>query len=649
MKKNLLIVTVFTLIITLLSFANFDAPSDRFPSHIAYKSIEGTLRGGPIEPDEHFLHPTRCAGCHGYDSLHIANIDADGNDINLVDDWETSMMGLAGKDPLWLAKVRHESLVNPAHAGELQNLCTSCHAPMGHYKAFFNGLAPYSLANLATDSLGQAGVACMGCHSIKDENLGSRFTGDIPYDTNHVAYGPFVGVMEGPMQLYVGILPMYSPHVSEGRFCSPCHTLISNTVDLSGNPTGGTFVEQATYHEWLNSSYPALDKSCQKCHMPQIEEPVKIAVGYTAIPGRTPFNQHKFTGANSYMVNLIKNNKTTLGISARDVNFDETLRDITDNLKNNTVNLEVSFISQASDSINFEVKLENKAGHKFPSGYPSRRAILQFVVVKENGDTLFASGKFNNAGEMLQTPSSGYEPHHNFINSQNQSQIYEMVMGDVSGNKTTVLERSSILLKDNRLVPKGFSTSHYTYDTVKMDALANADSDFNKNAGIQGTGSDIVHFQIPLNGYVGKVHTYASMHYVVLPPSFLTEMFSWLGSSTEIDAFNAMYIASDKAPVQIAIDSIKNINIINSVLDISLSNSISVFPNPTLDGAVYIESKTSAIMGIQVFNSKGQLVLNINSKSNLKSQKILLPDEKGLYYINIITQKGNISKKLLRI
>jgi hypothetical protein len=54
-------------------------------------------------------------------------------------------------------------------------------------------------------------------------------------------------------------------------------------------------------------------------------------------------------------------------------------------------------------------------------------------------------------------------------------------------------------------------------------------------------------------------------------------------------------------------------------------------------------------MGIQVFNSKGQLVLNINNKSNLKSQKILLPDEKGLYYINIITQKGNISKKLLRI
>ena len=649
MKKIGAIIILFISVVTLLSITNFEAPPKEFPHINAYSSIEGSLRGGPIEPGEHFLHPSRCAGCHGYDSLHIANIDASGNDINLVNDWESSMMALSGVDPLWKAKVRHESLVNPGHATVLQNLCTSCHAPMGHYKAVFNGLSPYTLANLATDSLGQSGVSCMGCHKIGDVNLGSTFTGNIPYDTNQVEYGPFVGVMEGPMQLYVGILPTYSPHVSEGRFCSPCHTLITHSVDLTGNPTGNTFVEQATYHEWLNSVYPSQDKSCQKCHMPQLEEPIKIAVGYTAIPGRTPFNQHKFTGANAFMVNLIKQSKAALGVTVSDASFDETLMDIRNNLTQNTLNLDVNFIAMRNDSANFEVKLENKAGHKFPSGYPSRRAVVQFVVVKENGDTLFASGKMNQAGEMLSTPTSGYEPHHNIINNAGQSQIYEMVMGDVAGNKTTVLERANVLLKDNRLVPKGFSTSHYTYDTVKSDALANADPDFNKVAGVEGNGVDIVHYQVPLNGYSGKVNTYANVIYVTLPSSFLTEMFAWLGTSAEIDSFYSLYQTADKAPTRVAHDSIMNLNLPNQVNTIDIAKSIDVFPNPTSNGLVNINAKNVDIISIKVYNSKGQIVTTLYDLEDTKKVQIQLPADKGLYYIKIESTKGQITKKIINI
>ena len=123
---------------------------------------------------------------------------------------------------------------------------------MGHYSALYKGFPHYLLANLDTDALGQAGVACMGCHSIGDSLLGSLFSGNIPYDTTrHVfgtyafpnEYGPFTAPQQGPMQLYVGLNPAYSLHMGEGRLCSSCHTLISNTVDTSGNPTGGTFVE----------------------------------------------------------------------------------------------------------------------------------------------------------------------------------------------------------------------------------------------------------------------------------------------------------------------------------------------------------------------------------------------------------------------
>ena len=54
-------------------------------------------------------------------------------DVNLYDDWETSMMALSAVDPFWKAKVSHEILVNPANSLELQTLCTKCHAPLGHY------------------------------------------------------------------------------------------------------------------------------------------------------------------------------------------------------------------------------------------------------------------------------------------------------------------------------------------------------------------------------------------------------------------------------------------------------------------------------------------------------------------------------------
>ena len=46
-----------------------------------------------------FLPASRCKGCHGHDPLGNANVTLDGIDINLFDDWETSMMGLAGVDP----------------------------------------------------------------------------------------------------------------------------------------------------------------------------------------------------------------------------------------------------------------------------------------------------------------------------------------------------------------------------------------------------------------------------------------------------------------------------------------------------------------------------------------------------------------------
>ncbi len=644
MKKSIVFGVLILVILSILSLMGYERPDDRFSSSTHLEYVRESLRGGPMEPNEYFLLPERCAGCHGYDSLRIANINAAGDDINLVDDWSTSMMALSAKDPLWLAKVRHESLVNPGHATELQNLCTKCHAPMGNYKAHFLGHPDYTLADVATDSLGRAGVACMGCHSIGTDGLGSRFTGDIPYDTSAVAYGPFVAPMAGPMQLYVGLTPTHSLHVSESRMCSPCHTLISNTVDLAGNPTGGSFAEQATYHEWLNSEFPRQEKPCQSCHMPQVEEAVKIAVGYTALPGRSPFNQHVFAGANAFMLQLMKNNKDSLGIMARDTDFNQTLSAVNTMLRQNTLDLNARFDKLFNDSIFIDIELVNKAGHKFPTGYPSRRAILQCIVTKANGDTLFASGKIKSDGELL-FPELPFEPHHDIINSPFQNQVYEMVMADVLGNRTTVLERAASSLKDNRLVPKGFSNSFYTYDTCRIVGVATSDLDFNKVAGLEGSGRDIVHYHVPLLGYSGTVNVYTQVYYAAVPPSWLTEMFSF--TTFEIDRFKAMYESADKQPKLVASDTISDIVIPNSIKQVN-DDLLQIYPNPVQNGLLQIFGAFTLLKEMDIFDIDGHIVKHFeNIQIGNTPLQIKLDELHGSYFIRFNIGDKQLIKKII--
>ncbi len=643
MKRILIVTSILLLVIAAASLSGKESQPE--VDSIKAKHLKALLEMHTrnIDTTAIFLPASRCKGCHGHDPLGNANVTLDGIDINLFDDWETSMMGLSGVDPLWKAKVRHEVMTNPGHATELQNLCTSCHAPMGHFAAFYKGADHYSLEDLESDSLGLSGVGCLGCHSIGQDGLGNRFTGDIPYDTSRVAYGPFTNPMVGPMQLYINIKPTYSDHVSQGRFCSPCHTLISNTVDLEGNPTGNSFVEQATFHEWLNSSYPAQGTTCQTCHMPEIEDPVKIANGYTALQGRSPFNLHTFAGANSFMVDLIKRNKTALGVNANDANFDSTLAAITRNLRYNTLNAELSFPEIANDSLSFELMLTNKSGHKFPSGYPSRRAFVEFKVTTETGETLFTSGSFGSDGEIINY-GGVVEPHHDVIRSENQVQIYEMNMGDVNGNFTTVLERASMYLKDNRLPPLGFTNQHASYDTMRVVGDAENDVDFNRNGSTQGTGKDIVHYKIGLNGYSGPLNVTAKVYYQTVPPEWLSEM--RLLDAPEISNFLTMFDASENTPVLVAGDSLLNIS--NPLSTDALRVKAPVFyPNPVMVNSGMNMQFTNKPVSMKLFSIAGQEMPVSWKKIASNLWHINLPSVTGVYILQVESQGKLYNHRIL--
>ncbi len=646
--KKITIICIVVLSAIAFNYLNnaFSKPSvKKFHTEAEIKQFRDVGTRAPIAAGEYFLPSSSCRGCHGYDLAHISNIDESGADVNLVDRWESSMMANSARDPFWRAKVSHEIITNPGHAGELQNKCIDCHAPMGRYTSLFHGNQYYGVNQIDGDSLGIDGVACAACHTISP-TVGYTFSGQIPYDTSvHFEYGPFTSPSVGPMQLYEGFTPVYSPHMDNAKVCSACHTLITQSVDLSGNFTGGIFVEQATYHEFQNSNFPANNIKCQTCHMPQVQDAITIANGFLGLTPRSPFNQHTFAGANSFMLAMLKNNRDTLGITVAPDKFDSTIAATMVLLKTKSIALQTTLENVSADSAFFKVKLENKAGHKFPSGYPSRRAVVQFVVLDANNDTVFQSGIYNSSFRVVgETPA--YEPHHNMINQSGVSQIYEEVMGDVNGNFTSVLERANILLKDNRIPPTGFTTTAPMYDTTKISNDAIADADFNKVATIEGSGIDYVHFHVPLAGAVGPLQVKAKVYYQSVPPKWVEEMF--LINSAPINRFKTMFQNADQTPVLIAADSMNNVNFPVGI-NTFYNNDVKVFPTLSMDGYVYVSSEYGTLINaIEVVDAGGKLLNKIINSGYQSEFKIDLPFARGVYYIRVFTNSKVFYKKVVK-
>lgn len=511
------------------------------------------FREGQILPDlDNGLFSTAgsCESCHGSDPNGIASVTIEGEDVNVVDAWRASMMANSAKDPYWKAKMRQEMLNAPAHADETGHFCTTCHAPLGRHAHDFTGHPLYTFDILLTDTVGLDGVSCVACHQQSTENLGNNHSGDLYFETERIAYGPFESPLASPMVMLSGYNPVYSPHISDAGICAGCHTLVTSTIDTNGEFTGDTFVEQATYHEWLNSVYgeDELNVTCQSCHMPNLgmKDPIVLAAGYET-PPRAPFSRHRFSGANAFMLELMRDHRDTLGISATEDDFNAAIADTRNFLQLQSIDLDVELIDRDADTLRVKVVLENLVGHKFPSGYPARRVFVKTEVTDANtGEVIFVSGDFDQEG-YLNDEDPIFEPHYDVIRNSNQVQIYEMVMADVNGNPTTLLEEGAGYLKDNRLVPLGFSTQHAVYDTTQLAGNVLSDPNFNRTPdGQEGTGKDELSYYIPTNGNDSELLVEVSVWYQAVPPKWTEDLFEV--DDPLVGHFAEMYGAANKTP-----------------------------------------------------------------------------------------------------
>ena len=588
------------------------------------------------EEGVYFTGSGNCVNCHAPDPEGHALVDENGATVSPVTDWQATLMANSARDPFWQAKVDHEGLVNPTHRESIENLCTACHAPQGYHEAHMTGkVGPngYTMEDLLDDELGLDGVGCTGCHSIDDVGLAGRHNGDLPINEENVAWGGFENPWDGLMSGQTGFIPAYGEHMRSSEVCASCHSLYTHTQDLDGEETGNVFFEQTTYLEWVNSAFNAENVQCQTCHMPLAEGGAIAATQPNWLfPQR--FGKHYLVGGNAFMLKLMRDNAVQLSLSASPTQFDSTIARTVASLQHETARLSVNQLASSHGEWAFEVEVENLAGHKFPSGYPARVAFLEFVLTDGGTDTLFHSGRWSEAGGIFGR-NEAYEPHWTEINAEDQVQVYELVMGDVTGANTQVLERADVILKDNRLVPRGFSALHPVYDTVQVGPMAVLDADFNRRDGEEGSGTDRLVYRIAAGSEAAQVEATVRLHYQAVPARWVSALFEFSDESERISAFESMYNAADRTPVVVA--STKATGWPGFDPDAS---DWRVAPNPVVAGdrLRLIPAGTEQPTAVRLLDASGRLVRELHVEDALEGH-VVSDLAAGTYLLHLVFEQ----------
>ena len=113
--------------------------------------------------------------------------------------------------------------------------------------------------------------------------------------------------------------------------------------------------------------------------MPPAEGEVDIATtGSDTL--RSPYAKHNFVGGNAYMLDILKNFGGELGVQADTTHFDASIERTLTQLQSEAVTIAITEPTLADTTLSFDVTITTLTGHKFPTGYPSRRAWIQVKI-----------------------------------------------------------------------------------------------------------------------------------------------------------------------------------------------------------------------------------------------------------------------------
>ncbi len=507
-----------------------------------------------------FTRASTCGFCHN------GLTDEDDNNVSIETDWKATMMANAARDPYFLAKVAAEIERAPALKEVIEDTCSTCHMPMARTQAAADdsstAMFDDGFLNVDNELHAEAldGVSCTVCHQVEDVGLGEQagFSGKFTIDLeteipNRVTYGPYSNPDQEAMQASSGFIPVLGEHIQEAALCAVCHTLFTPFVDAEGTVLG-QFPEQVAFLEWMHSDFgdgAGEDRTCQNCHMPDAAGGVVIAVAPSGLDARTPFAQHHFVGGNTFMVQMLEDHADELDVEASAGNFDTVVSRAFAQLQNDAAELTIVDARAEGDALLIDVRVQNKAGHKFPTGFPARRVWIHLTVTDASEAIIFESGAPQIDGSITGNDSDQdirtFEPHYTTITEANQVQIYQSVMENSDGEVTHALLRAAAYAKDNRLLPAGFdkATAGTDFATVGQ---AFDDVDF-------VGGSDEITYSVDIGDHEGPFTISAALLYQSVALPFVEDLREELSSLTTrfVDYFDD----ADKAPV--VVDSAESV------------------------------------------------------------------------------------------
>jgi hypothetical protein len=350
-------------------------------------------------------------------------------------------------------------------------------------------------------------------------------------------------------------------------------------------------IEQATYLEWLNSAYQnelgtpgAKAQTCQDCHMPRgytsaarrLDVPqiqTRIAIieddSYPAAEHRAPaadirvryrsegFVRHELLGLNAFLLEMFRQFNDVLGVRKTDYmtgtsdNLEDAQANLLEQARTRTATVQAS-ASVSNRTLTATVTVTNLAGHRLPSGVGFRRAWIELLAIEtqdERNRLVWSSGRTNDVGVIVDAdgrplpsefftakasgagrPSQAYQPHYETITSGDQVQIYEELTRDARGRFTTSFLRRDHEVKDNRLLPVGWTKQgpDPSLNGVFLEATwpkggAEKDPDYGN-----GKGTDSVTYRIELPADVdpARVSVRATLYSQSIPPYYLNDRFT---------------------------------------------------------------------------------------------------------------------------
>ncbi len=516
---------------------------------------DGSASAAAPAPASAFLPAERCAVCHSQSPNARALTTPLGEDGSPHGLWKATPMANAFRDPYWRAQVAREVEAAPGNRAAIEQLCTTCHAPAEHHDARLAGVPTPSIAELASSPLANDGVTCTVCHQAQPANLGTpaSFAGHLEIRPDKVVYGPYADPATGPMRMHTGYTPTHGPHISSSALCGSCHTLHTTPA-----PGAGPFLEQAPYLEWRNSVFSdesgptEASRTCQQCHMPDMGD-MRIA----RMPPGSDFNiavrpdvrGHAFVGGNALLLDILRTNRSSLGIQVPPAAFERMAAATRAQLAHQTATIAVQNARREGGRLVFDVQVENRTGHKLPSGYPSRRAWLA-VEVRQGRTRLFGSGLADERGRITKVADELALPHYDRIESEEQVQVYEMLANDLEGRRTTSLTRMAALAKDTRLLPRGWKPDGPHAGETRPIGVE-GDDDF-------ADGRDTVTYSVALpDGPAVPLTIVARFYYQAIPPAWVDALRS--SKTDEASSFVAMYDRADVGPETIAL-TVESVN-----------------------------------------------------------------------------------------